>query len=338
VPRRSGLVRRLASRTALAVAATGACLLAITGTVWGAFSGEAANHGSEIVAAPDFVAPSASHAVIQKTQGGVPGFVRPGGSFYVFGNVADTGNPASGVASARSDVNSVVLNGSAVALTTGSHSVAGQSYNYRSASLTARSPLANGSYSYSFALADQAGNSRSQGGFSVTVDGTAPTAADVQTGNKAGGTDGKAEIGDTMTLTFSEPVDPDSISDGWTGASPLNVVARLNNNVSAHASQDTVTIYNAANTTLLPLGTVRLGRSDYVSANRTFGASGTASTLAWSGNGYVLTLGTANGSTGTVLLNLGTMSWYPAAGATDRAGNAAATTSVNESGSSDREF
>jgi hypothetical protein len=334
----SASVQRGASRTALAVALAGACLLAITGTVWGAFSSEAANHGNEIVAAPDFVAPTASQAVVQKTQGGVPGFVRPGGTFHVYGNVSDTGNPASGVASVQSDVSELVLNGSAIALTAGSHTVAGQPYNYRSASLTVRSPLGNGAYNYSFALADAAGNTRTQTGFGVTVDGTAPAAADVQTQNKTGGTAGRAEIGDAMTLTFNEPIDPNSISSGWTGAAPLSVVARLNNNVTSHGGQDTVTIYNAANTVLLPLGTARLGRNDYVSANRTFGATGTASTLTQSGNGYVLTLGTASGTTNTVLLNLGTMSWYPASGATDRAGNAMGTTAIDESGSDDREF
>ena len=333
----SSSVQRGASRMALGIGVAGACLLAITGTVWGAFSSQAANHGNEIVAAPDFVAPSASAAVIQKTQGGVPGFVRPGGTFYVYGNVSDTGNPASGVAAVQSDSSSLVLNGSSIALTAGSHTVAGQAYNYRSASLTARSPLTNGTYTYSFTLADGAGNSRNQGDYSVTVDGTAPTAANVQTANKTGGVAGRPEIGDTMALTFSEPIDPNSLSSGWTGASPLSVVARIDNGTAASGFQDTVTIYNAANSAALPLGTVRLGSGSYVGANRTFGATGTASTLAQSGNGFVLTLGTASGTVGTVSTS-GTMAWFPVSGATDRAANATSTTSVNESGSADREF
>jgi hypothetical protein len=336
-PPRSARVRRGAGRTAVGVSLAGACLLAITGTVWGAFSSPVANHGNEIVAAPDYVAPTASAAVIQKTQGGVPGFIRPGGSFHVYGNVADTGNPASGLASVRTDVNSLVASGSSVPLTAGSHSVGGQSYNYRSASLTARSPLGNGDYTYSFALTDNAGNPRSQGGLTVTVDGTAPTGTGVQTANKAGGVAGRAEIGDTMTLTFSEPIDPSSISSGWTGAAPLPVVARFTNGTVLNGLQDLVTIANAQNSAELPLGTVRLGSGNYVSTARTFGASGTASTLTQSGNGYVLTLGTASGSVSTAS-GSGTMSWSPSTGATDRAGNAVGAGTVDESGSADREF
>ena len=81
----------------------------------------------------------------------------------------------------------------------------------------------------------------------MTVDNTAPTASNVQAVNVAS-TVGQAELSDTITYTFSEPIDPQSILAGWTGAS-TNVVVRLNN-----ANPDTVTIYNSANTTQLPLG------------------------------------------------------------------------------------
>ena len=53
-----------------------------------------------------------------------------------------------------------------------------------------------------------------------------------------------------MTFTFSEQIDPESILSGWTGAS-TNVVVRINDTAT-----DTVLIYNSANTTQLPLGTM----------------------------------------------------------------------------------
>jgi hypothetical protein len=204
-------------------------------------------------------------------------------------------------------------------------------YNYRTASVTANAVLTAGSYTYSITATDVAGNSGTQTGFTVTVDNTAPTGSDVQTANGPGGTVGKAEAGDTVTLTFGEPIDPNSVLAGWTGASS-SVVVRINN-----ASPDTLQVWNASNTAQVPLGTVSLANGSYVSANRTFGATGTASTMIMSGSSITITLGTASGTTGTVTTS-GVMSWPPTATLTDRAGNACSTLSVSESGSADVEF
>jgi hypothetical protein len=165
----------------------------------------------------------------------------------------------------------------------------------------------------------------------VIVDNTAPTAADIQAANKAGSTAGKPELGDTVTYTFSEPIDPHSILANWTGAA-TNVVVRISN-----ATNDPLTVYNAANTTQLPLGSVALGRNDYVTANATFGASGTASTMVQSGNSITITLGTASAGP-TTAASTGSMIWTPSASAYDRAGNAETTTARTETGSADKEF
>jgi hypothetical protein len=308
-----------------------AALLASTGGgTLAAFSSMTSNPADSFAAAADYRAPSVSTTVIAKTTGYDAGYVKQGGTYYVYANLSDTGNPASGISSATANVSAVTTGSTAVALTAGSYSAQGTTYNYRSASVTASNPLAAGSKSYSITSTDAAANSGAQTGFPVTVDNIAPTASDVQTANGAA-TVAKPELGDTITYTFSEPIDPQSILAGWTGVS-TNVVVRINN-----ATPDALLVYNSANTTQLPLGSVSLGSANYVSANRTFGASGTASTMVRSGSTITVTLGTASGATLTETTN-GTMTWTPSASAYDRAGNAGTTANSNESGAADKEF
>ena len=299
-------------------------------SVWGNFTATAPDAGNSITAATDFRAPTASASAIGKTAGGIAGSIKKGGTYYVYANVSDTGNPASGVSKVTANVSSITSGSTAVALSSGSFSAGGVTYNYRSASLTAGAGLAAGSYSYSLTLTDTAGNFATQSGLSVTVDNTAPSGSDVQTANGST-TAGRAEAGDKISFTLSEEIDPNSILSGWSG-SATNVVVRLNN-----ATNDTVTIFNSTNATQLPLGSVSLGRSDYTTANITFGATGTASSMVMSGNTVTITLGTQSAAATTAAAT-GTMSWTPSATATDAAGNAVSTTAVTESGTADKEF
>lgn len=294
------------------------------------FSAAASNPGDSFAAAADWVAPSASSTTIAKTAGGTPGYIRQGASYYVYANVADSGNPASGVSTVKANVSTISTGQTAVTLVAGSYTIGGAGYNYRTASVAANAILAAGTYTYSITSTDVAGNSGTQSGFTVTVDNTAPSGSDVQTAN-GGPTPGKAELGDTITYTFSEPIDPNSVLVGWTGAS-TNVVVRLNN-----SNPDSVQVWNAANTALLPLGTINLGDSGYVGANRTFGASGTPSTMVMTGSVITVKLGTASGTTSTVSA-VSNMTWPPTATLTDRAGNPCSTATVNETGGPDIEF
>lgn len=330
-PSRNPAQRRRQRRLALALVAALLGLATTAGVVWALYTDNAASDGNELVAAADWAAPSASASVIGKSQGGVPGYIRQGGTYMVYANVSDSGAPASGIAGVTANASTVTTAQSAAALSAGSFAIGGVTYSHRSATLTANASLAAGTYSYSLTSKDLVGNSRTQSGYSVIVDNTAPTAADIQTANKSGGTAGRAEIGDSVTYTFSEPIDPHSILANWTGAA-TNVVVRLSN-----VTNDPLTVYNAANTVQLPLGSVSLGRNDYVNANATFGASGTASTMVLSGNAITITLGTASAGTTTAGSN-STMSWAPSASAYDRAGNAETTTARSETGSADREF
>ncbi len=85
------------------------------------------------------------------------------------------------------------------------------------------------------------------------------------------------------------------------------------------------------------MGTVNLGGTGYVTTNRTFGATGTASVMSQSGNSITVRLGTQSGA-GTTQATNTTMNWTPSATVTDRAGNPSTTGALTEAGTADREF
>lgn len=314
---------------ALALATTS---LLAGGATWGGFVSKtpATSASNKITAATDFVAPEITETVIGKTAGGIAGTIRKGGTYYVYANASDEGNPASGVSTVKANVSSITSGQTAATLSAGTFTVEGKTYTRRSGSLTAGSSLAAGTASYALTVTDANANTATESGFTVGVDNTAPTGTDVQATN-GGATVGLAEAGDKITYTFSKAIDPNSVLAGWSGTSTA-VVVRLNN-----ATNDTVTIFNSTNTTQLPLGSISLGRSDYTTANITFGATGTASTMVLSGNQLFITLGTQSAAATTAAAT-GTMSWTPSASATDASGNPTSTTAVSESGAADKDF
>jgi hypothetical protein len=194
---------------------------------------------------------------------------------------------------------------------------------------------ADGDYTLRVVVTDGLGNSGSAT-TTFTMDNTPPAGTDVQSSNVGGGTSGRPELGDEVTYTFTEMIKPASVLAGWTG-SATNVVVRIND---GGLGNDTLTVWNAANSAQLPLGTVNLGRSDYVLlTNAVFGASGTPSSMLQSGSSITITLGTPNSPLNiSTALGNGTMQWTPAPGATDVAGNACSTTSLTEPGAADRDF
>jgi hypothetical protein len=291
---------------------------------------------------PDWAPPAVSDAVVLRQGAMLPGAIAPGASYVVYAAVADSGNPASGTASVTADVSGLTSGATAVALSSGSWSVGGQSYNFRAGPFTAGSALSGGTVPFTVTTADNAGNTGTATGFSVAVDAVAPTATDVQATN--GGTViGRVESGDRVTLTFSEPIEPGSIAAGWDGSAPLNIVVRLNR--ASAGGNDNLTFFASGNATQLPLGTVDLGRNDYTGGNVTFGATGSASTMAHSmvtvGGASVsrltITLGTGSGATKSAK-GPGAMTWQPGTGPQDAAGNALTTTPAPESGALDIDF
>jgi hypothetical protein len=335
--------RRRALRAAAFAVCLGALALAGDDFTLAAFTNTANSPANRVTAAPDYRAPTIGTSTIAKSAGGTPGFIKQGGTYHVYANVTDTGNPASGVGTVTSNVSTITTGQTAAALAAGSFSVGGASYNFRSAQLTANGVLSEGSKSYSLAATDNASNGpATQGGFSVTVDNTVPSGSDVQAVNGAS-TAGTAQPGDTVTYTFSEPIDPNSVLSGWTGPS-TSVVVRLINGGALPTTADTVQVWNAANNAQLPLGVITLSAGTYVGGlsgtdSALFGATGTASAMVMSGSTITITLGTASGSQGATNTILGgAMAWVPSATSTDRAGNATSTATVNEAAPSDVEF
>ena len=315
------------------VIVAGAAIAGLGERTFALFSGQTSNSSPGLSAETDWTPPDASAAVVAKTAGGDGGYIRQGGTYYAYANVADGGNPPSGVASVSADAG---LGPVTLSSAGGPWTVEGFSYNYRSASQTLPAGTAAGTYPFTVSSTDSdtPANSQTQGGFSVVVDNTGASGSDVQTAN-GGGTVGRPEPGDTVTFTYSEPIERISVLPGWTSGT-ANVVVRINND----GAGDRLQVWNSTNTTqlLLTNGTgLTLGRTDYVSANRTFGATGTRSTMVRSGNSITITLGTQSGA-GTTAAGNGTMTWTPSASATDRAGNPTSTTAVPEPGAADKEF
>ncbi|MDQ6650256.1 MAG: Ig-like domain repeat protein, partial [Actinomycetota bacterium] len=168
-----------------------------------------------------------------------------------------------------------------------------------------------------------------------TYDTTAPTAADVQSGNKPGGVAGTPETGDTLTFSFSEPMRPASILSGWTGAStPVVVKLQDGNACQGQCNGNSLAyIYNSADTAVLPLGTIDLGGTGYVSGTLNF----TGSSMVMSGSTVTVTLGTPSGSTLAGGM-AAPMMWSPVAGPVDRAGNAMVLTTRTQAGPSRLQF
>ena len=339
---------RRARRVLVAVALVGgmpAALAAFTST---------SSASNSIGTDTDWTRPAVDRTVVAKTTGYLGGAVKQGGTYYVYANITDAGNPPSGMsggsASVTADVQTVTTGQSSVTLTSasGPWSVQGLSYNYRSAQLTATNPLAAGSKAYSITPRDADGNSGTASGYSVTADNTAPTASDIQTANKPGGSSGVAETGDTITFTFSEQIDPQSILAGWTGAS-TNVIVHLEDGgcllslLVKICADDSFEIYNGASP-LATLGPVNLKDVDYLGggiigtvADAVFGSSGTASTMVQSGASIIITLGTRSGSSPDQG-NSTTTEWDSAATPYDAAGNTASGNVRTEQGGGDREF
>ncbi|MEO7268860.1 MAG: Ig-like domain repeat protein [Knoellia sp.] len=186
---------------------------------------------------------------------------------------------------------------------------------------------ADDTYTLTVRATDAVGNARTTS-TTYAIDRTKPTATGLTATNVTGGTVRRLDLRDTLTLTYSEPVSPGSIIAGWNGTTTQNVVVR-----AANSSKDRLTVYNAANTTLLPLGTVNLNRGDYVSGAVTFGATGTTtpSTLTMNGSSLTITLGTPSDLTKiATAAAAANMSWIPSASVRDLASNSATTTTYAE--------
>jgi hypothetical protein len=152
-------------RWALAMSALALVGTAI-GSTWAAYSATTTNGANSFsVAAADATDPVISRQVVAKTDG-TAGTIRQGGDYYVYAQATD--NVA--VATVTANTSSFDSGVTAASMSSGSWTIAGQTYNYRSAVLTASTPLNTGtSYSYSVTATDGAGNDATANG-SVSIE------------------------------------------------------------------------------------------------------------------------------------------------------------------------
>ena len=179
---------------------------------------------------------------------------------------------------------------------------------------TLTTALASGTYTAQATQTDGV-NTTTTAAVTFTVDATKPTASAVVAANKAGGTAGKIESGDTITYTYSEPITAASVWSGWSGAS-----ATVRVRFTDATGLDSFTVLDAASAANVKLGKVA-AKGNYVSANTTFD-----STMVRSADGasIVVTLGTPS-SVQTTAVTAKNMTWTPDPGITDLVGNINAT-------------
>ena len=335
-----GATSRLDRAAVLAVVVTLGALVAHAAGTDAAFAVPTTNAGNTFSADPDWQPPLIARAATLKAEGGIPGYVRAGGSYTVLAAVTDdpSSNPPAGVGGVQGDVSALTTGVTGVPLPAAATTSGGQTWSHRSATATVPADRAAGSYPGNVTARDAASPVNTSAlSFTTVVDNTAPTRTGATTAN--GGVPGLMDAGDSITYRWSEVVDPQSVLAGWTGA-PVPVTVQATNN--ALLVGETVTVRDATNSTQLPLGTIDTNLRDYVTAATTFGGPGNAtrSTMAWDATTGAVTVrfgppdvsGTTTGNGG-----MNDYSWSPAV-VFDRAGNLSDTTTYTDPGGAARGF
>lgn len=267
-----------------------------------------------VSAVADFLAPSASAGVVGKAEGGTAGYVRAGGGYRVYANVTDSGNPASKTSSVKANVSALTSGQTAAALTAGSYSFGGATYNFRSAQLKVDSGLGAGAKSYALTLVDGAGNSRVQS-FSVTVDNGPFAGSSFATANAPGSNSGEPEEGDTIVFAYDDVPEAETIKTSWEGEATGVKVS-----IADSSGNETLSVSG------VNLGSVAL-KGDYVASGKTVSFSSSSMTL--SGSSVTIVLGAAGSSSNVDDDNANRAPvWSPSSAADDRAGNACSTATV----------
>lgn len=197
------------------------------------------------------------------------------------------------------------------------------------------SSFTDGALTYNAAATDAAGNT----GISATATGqkdvVAPTVTGFAlangTGNGANKSfEGIADKGDTLTIQYSEAMDPARFCPGWNGSSVTGTVTL--SNAGTGGANDTLA-FSGTSCSSLAVGTMSLG-GNYVGTAATFQGNGNnASTLTWDAAAKTLTIKLGTLTSGTPLTVAATTpvnpSYTPDASLTDLAGNLISTTPAN---------
>jgi hypothetical protein len=320
-------MRRWAIR--LAVLSAGVGVSAATAPTLSAWVDTTSNPSGTLSAIPDWVPPAIDRLVVQKSEGGVSGYAKPGGTYHICAKIGpDSGNPASGL---KDVVSSTLANGpiTAVLGSLGGTTVCAPTDNRDSGALAVAANATVGSRTISMTVRDNSNNTRTQT-TPVILDNTPPVVTSFTATNRngpAGVGAGMPESGDIITLTYSEPIDPHAVIPGWdgSGTQPL-YVGFINDN------KDDRIQFRRAGSVLTPL-TATFGatpwidlQQNYVNGNTTF-----TSTIEVSGNSFVIRMGSPS-VTGVFRTDLGTVGarWSTSSSLFDRAGNGLAGTTVTQ--------
>lgn len=201
---------------------------------------------------------------------------------------------------------------------------------------------ADGLYDIRAVMLDGSGRTTTSAVVTTRVDNNPIRAYDVQTAN-GGSLIGRLENRDSMTMNYSERVNPNGILSGWTGTGTA-VTVRLRDGAlvgGSSSTDDTITVLR--NGTAVNLGSVDLG-GNYMSTGSTadFAATMTASTTIVNGvtaTVVTLTIGAqSSGTTPSTVSTSSTMIWTPSTLVADLNGRAVSSTPATEQGFADREF
>ena len=264
---------------------------------------------------------TADDVTVAPIDGCTVGSIRHNRQFYVYAK------PPGSPSSVTADISQLSTKAGPSPLVAGSWTLGGTTYTFRSAVETADKALTDGPVTISVD-ADGAASSAT-----VLVDNVKPVALDVQASNGTG-TAGIADSGDTVTYTFSEPMDPCSLVAGWDGSAATAVRVQIKDN---GGSKDELTVWDPSGAVKVPLGNLNLGpaRGDY-----TAGAAGAtfSATMTLSGATVTLTLGSLDAGSVRSASGADTMVWNPQKEAQDAAGNDTEGVDATETGAIDREF
>lgn len=202
--------------------------------------------------------------------------------------------------------------------------------------------VADGLYDFRAVLVDGASKTTTSATVSARrVDNSPLRAVDVQAVN-GGGTVGKLEANDTLTLAYSQQVTLTSITSGWTG-SALAVSVRLRDGqlVGGSSKADQLDVLKSG--VAVNLGSVNLA-DDYIKGGKTvvFNATMTATTRVVGGitqTVVTLQLGTIASGTGLRAVTTSpTMVWTPSTLALALNNGACSAAPVTETGTADRDW
>ena len=229
--------------------------------------------------------------------------------------------PVSGTAEANSSVSLTVTD--AGGANTSTQTVTANSSGNWTATPLNLSTFNEGTITYSARATDAAGNTGPAGTAASTKDVTAPTVTGVQL-NNGGNNPGKVEQGDSVTLSFSEALNPSMICGAWTNSTATQTHSGNNSNqVVVRISAENLLTVTAPGCSTLRIGTVALG-AIYTSTVLTFaGNGGNGSSLQWNYSAKTLTITLGAGPTppSTAPLTTAPATYTPASGLVDTAGN-----------------